>query len=173
MRRSSATAGSALFFAVAPGVVAGVIPWWLSGWDERDPMPYGVWLQAVGVVLVVLGVPVLVHAFSRFVVEGLGTPAPVAPPKHLVVGGLFRYVRNPMYVALWLVIGGQALLFASTEIVTWLAFVVAATTTFVHLYEEPKLRATFGQEYADYAARVPRWLPALPGLPGRRRPTSH
>ena len=169
MRRSTATVGSALFFAVAPGVVAGLVPWWLSGWELPDPMPYDVWLQAVGGVLVVLGVPVLLNAFGRFVVEGLGTPAPVAPPKHLVVGGLFRYVRNPMYVALWLVIGGQALVFASTEIAAWLAFVVAATTTFVHAYEEPKLRATFGQEYVHYAAQVPRWLPRLPG----RRPGMH
>lgn len=115
MKRSTAALGSGLFFAVAPGIVAGLVPWWLSGWSERDPMPYGVWPQVVGAALVLLGVPVLLHAFARFVVEGLGTPAPVAPTQHLVVGGLFRWVRNPMYLAVWSVIAGQALLFASTS----------------------------------------------------------
>jgi protein-S-isoprenylcysteine O-methyltransferase Ste14 len=163
MKRSTAAIGSSLFFAVAPGIVAGLIPWWLSRWSERDPMPYGAWLQVAGALLVLLGVPVLLHAFARFVVEGLGTPAPVAPTQHLVVGGLFRWVRNPMYLAVWSVIGGQALLFASAWTAVWLALVVAATMGFVRLYEEPTLRATFGQEYDDYMARVPRWLPRPPG----------
>lgn len=163
MRRGAAAFGSAVWFAVAPGMVSGLVPWWLSRWGQRDPMPYGVPVQAVGATLVVLGVPVLLFAFGRFVVEGLGTPAPVAPTEHLVVGGLYRYVRNPMYLAVWAVIAGQALLFASTAIAAWLAVVVVVTMAFVHGYEEPTLRATFGKEYADYAARVRRWVPGRRG----------
>src|SRR3954470_15667253 len=94
MRR--AAAGTALFLVVAPGVVAGLVPWLLTGWDASDPWPP---LQVMGGLLIAAGVGVLLHAFARFVTEGLGTPAPVAPTEQLVVGGLYRYVRNPMYLA--------------------------------------------------------------------------
>ncbi|HEX6021041.1 MAG TPA: methyltransferase, partial [Solirubrobacter sp.] len=108
MKRSAAALGSSLFFALAPGVVAGVIPWWITGW-EFEP----VWwpLRAAGAVVTAAAAAVLVHAFARFVREGIGTPAPVAPTQHLVVGGLYRYVRNPMYVAVVAAVVGQAALF--------------------------------------------------------------
>src|SRR4051812_11676281 len=99
-------AGSALFFALAPGVVAGAVPWWLTGWDAE---PAGAGRRALGVVLVVAGAAVLIHAFARFVREGIGTPAPIAPTRHLVVGGLYRWIRNPMYVAVVSCVMGQAL----------------------------------------------------------------
>ena len=89
-----------------PGTVAGLIPWLLTGWEVHDTWPP---LRVVGVFLIVAGVGVLLHAFARFVVEGIGTPAPVAPTQHLVVGGLYRYVRNPMYLAVAATIVGQAL----------------------------------------------------------------
>ena len=94
---------------VAPGVVAGLIPWWVTGWEMRA-VPYWAPLRVLGGVLIAAGVLVLLHAFLRFVVEGLGTPAPVAPTERLVVGGLYRYVRNPMYLAVGAIIFGQALL---------------------------------------------------------------
>src|SRR5690349_6195543 len=100
MRRPAAAAGSAVFFALAPGTVAALIPWWLTGWRPGAPLTHWLPLRILGGVLVVAGFAVLAHAFTRFVVEGLGTPAPVAPPERLVVGGLYRYVRNPMYLAL-------------------------------------------------------------------------
>jgi protein-S-isoprenylcysteine O-methyltransferase Ste14 len=96
MRRSAAAAGSALFFALAPGIVAGVIPYWITGWDV-EPAGWG-W-RVLGAAATAAGAVVLVHAFWRFVVEGIGTPAPVAPTQHLVIGGLYRWIRNPMYVA--------------------------------------------------------------------------
>src|SRR5918999_1669549 len=110
MRRTRAAAGSVVFLAVAPGVVAGLVPWWLTGWRVEEPLPYLLPLRIVGAILVVAGVIVLLDAFARFALEGLGTPAPVAPTKHLVVGGLYRYVRNPMYLAVGATIVGQALL---------------------------------------------------------------
>ena len=99
MRRPTAAAGSALFFAIAPGVVAGLIPWWLTRWQVRGPLASWAAVRVAGLIMLVLGVIVLVQAFARFVAEGHGTPAPAAPTERLVIGGLYRYVRNPMYLA--------------------------------------------------------------------------
>jgi len=107
VRRLEAAAGSAGFLVAAPGVVAGVVPWLLTGWQSSDP-PASVAL--LGAALIAGGAGVLLHAFGRFVVEGRGTPAPIAPTERLVIGGLYRHVRNPMYVAVGTVIVGQALL---------------------------------------------------------------
>ncbi|MFC7650258.1 methyltransferase family protein [Streptosporangium lutulentum] len=100
---------------LAPGVVAGLLPWWITRWETGDPLASvpswaTVSSRLVGGTLVVAGVVALVRAFVRFVVEGLGTPAPIAPTEHLVIGGMYRYVRNPMYVAVLAAITGQALL---------------------------------------------------------------
>jgi protein-S-isoprenylcysteine O-methyltransferase Ste14 len=114
-----------------------------------------------GAVLVVAGAAVIVQAFVRFVVEGFGTPSPVAPPSHLVVGGLYRYVRNPMYVAVVTAVLGQALLLGRLSLV-WYALVLwALMAAFARWYEEPALRAKFGDEYEAYRRRVPGWIPKL------------
>jgi protein-S-isoprenylcysteine O-methyltransferase Ste14 len=156
--RLRAALGSLAFLVVAPGVVAGLIPWWLTGWDAHSfPWP----LRIVGLVLIVAGVVALLHAFVRFVVEGLGTPAPVAPTEHLVVGGLYRYVRNPMYLAVGAIIVGQALLFGRPVLLVYAAIFAAAVAAFVHWYEEPTLSRQFGAEYDIYKRAVPAWLPRL------------
>jgi hypothetical protein len=95
MRRPTAAAGSALFFAAAPGVVAGVVPWWLTRWRVRGPLAHSAPVRIAGLIMLILGAIMLVQAFARFVAEGRGTPAPVAPTERLVIGGLYRYVRNP------------------------------------------------------------------------------
>src|SRR5215204_1562020 len=95
MHRPTAAVGSAVFFLVAPGTVVGLIPWLLTGWYIRQPVPYWAPMRVLGILLLVAGLIVLVQAFVRFVVEGLGTPAPIAAPERLVVGGLYRYVRKP------------------------------------------------------------------------------
>jgi protein-S-isoprenylcysteine O-methyltransferase Ste14 len=161
MRRSVAAAGSAVFFALAPGAVAGVVPWWLTGWRVRQPPPSWAWvpLRVVGVVLLAAGAVVLVHAFAGFVVEGLGTPAPVAPPRQLVVGGLYRYVRNPMYLAVDAAIVGQALALGQLGLLLYAAVVGAAFAAFVRWYEEPTLAAQFGASYQAYRQAVPAWWP--------------
>jgi protein-S-isoprenylcysteine O-methyltransferase Ste14 len=158
VRRPAAAAGSALFFAVAPGVVAGLIPFGVTGWEGS---PWWGPLRVVGLALVVAGGAVLVHAFSRFVVEGLGTPAPVAPTEHLVVGGLYRHVRNPMYVAVTAAILGQALLFGSVALVVYGGVVWAACATFVRVHEEPALSRRYGARYDAYRRAVPAWIPRL------------
>jgi protein-S-isoprenylcysteine O-methyltransferase Ste14 len=147
-----------VFLVVAPGVVAGLIPWWLTGWEMRA-VPYWAPLRVLGGVLIAAGVLVLLHAFLRFVIEGLGTPAPVAPTERLVVGGLYRYVRNPMYLAVGAAILGQALLLAQPVLLPYAAAFGAAVAGFVHWYEEPTLRRQFGEQYDGYRRAVPRWWP--------------
>jgi protein-S-isoprenylcysteine O-methyltransferase Ste14 len=168
-RRALAAAGSSLFFALAPGMVAGVVPWWLTGWRARDPLPYWAPLRVAGVVVLVAGAAVLVHAFARFVVEGVGTPAPAAPTEHLVVGGLYRFVRNPMYVAVLAVLVGQVLLFRDSWLVGYTVVIGIVVNAFVHGYEEPTLRDAYGPAYDEFCAAVPRWLPRLTPWP---RPAS-
>ena len=107
MRKMRAAAGTAVFLVIAPGVVAGLIPWWLTGWQAGSTYPVPV--RVAGAVLAAAGAVVVIWAFAQFVIDGLGTPAPPAPTERLVVRGLYRYVRNPMYLAVLSVIAGQAL----------------------------------------------------------------
>ncbi len=101
----------------------------------------------------------LLSAFVRFVVEGLGTPAPVAPTERLVVGGLYRHVRNPMYLAVAAVIVGQALLLGRLVLLAYALAFAAAVWAFVRWYEEPTLARRFGADYEAYRRAVPAWLP--------------
>lgn len=144
--------------ALAPGTVAGLVPWWLTGWQA------GQWwlaIRLVGVVLLTVGAVVLVHAFTRFAVDGLGTPAPVAPTEHLVVGGLYRHVRNPMYGAVTASIGGQALLLGRPILLAYGLLVGTGMWAFARWYEEPALLRRFGAEYEKYRRAVPGWWPRL------------
>src|SRR5947209_9322056 len=99
MKRTFALLGSAIFLVIAPGTLAVLIPRWITRWQFQPPLLGFSGLRTLGVVLIVLGLPVLLDSFARFALQGLGTPAPVAPPSRLVVTGFYRYVRNPMYVA--------------------------------------------------------------------------
>ena len=94
MRKTIAVLGSALFFAVAPSSVAGLVPWWITRWEFRPPLFDLDATRAVGILLIVAGLPGLVDSFARFALQGLGTPAPIAPTQNLVVTGLYRYVRS-------------------------------------------------------------------------------
>jgi len=164
VRRVRAAAGSLLFLALAPGVVAGLVPWLLTGWSSAGAPA---WLQALGWVVLAAGVAVLLEAFGRFVVEGIGTPAPAAPTEKLVVGGLYRYVRNPMYLAVAAVILGQAAVLGRWLLVVYAVAFGATVWSFVHWYEEPTLRRQFGREYDEYLRSVPGWWPRRPReLPG-------
>jgi protein-S-isoprenylcysteine O-methyltransferase Ste14 len=161
MRRAPAILATALFLCLAPGTVAGLIPWWISGWRLQPPF-FG--FEAVrwpGVLLIALGSPVLLESFARFALEGLGTPAPVLPTRHLVVSGFYRYVRNPMYVAVVSIIVGQGLLLGNRDLLLYAAVVWAAFHGFVLLYEEPKLRKSYGTVYKAYCTHVRRWLPRV------------
>jgi protein-S-isoprenylcysteine O-methyltransferase Ste14 len=156
--RLRAALGSVVFLLVAPGVMAGVVPWLLTGWETTDPP---VVLVVVGAVLVVAGAAVLLHAFACFVLEGRGTPAPVAPTETLVVGGLYRYVRNPMYVAVGATIVGQALVLGRPILLAYAAVFWAVVAAFVRLYEEPTLTERYGEQYTAYRRTVPGWWPRV------------
>jgi protein-S-isoprenylcysteine O-methyltransferase Ste14 len=162
-RRRTATVGSAVFFLAGPGIVIGLIPWLLTGWDAEDPMPvWAPWpVRALGVALIVAGAAVMVHAFVRFVADGLGTPFPADPPRHLVVTGLYRYVRNPMYVAIVAATLGQALLLGSYALLGYVVLAWAVTAVFVRFREEPALDRRFGPEYRTYRGAVRAWWPRL------------
>ena len=152
MARVRAAVGSAVFLAAAPGVVAGVVPWGLTGWRSDDPpAPVAV----LGVALIVAGAGVVLHSFVAFVVEGRGTPAPIAPTERLVVGGMYRHVRNPMYVAVGAMIVGQALLLGRLVLLAYFVLFASLVVTFVRLYEEPTLSARYGESYAEYRSAVP------------------
>ncbi|MDC6178152.1 methyltransferase family protein [Ralstonia solanacearum] len=165
-----AAAVSLVFFAIAPGVVTGLVPWWLTHWRVQRPLSEFVVARGLGMVLLIGGTVVLIAAFMRFVTEGAGTPAPVAPPEHLVVGGLYRYVRNPMYLAVEATIVGQALLLWQPALLLYAAAVWATMALFVRTYEEPALRRKFGAQYEAYRDAVPAWWPRLrPWKPGGDR----
>jgi protein-S-isoprenylcysteine O-methyltransferase Ste14 len=153
-----AAVGSAIFFVLAPGSTAGLVPWLLTGWRHDDAV--GV-LDLVGGGVVLAGLVVAVAAFAQFVREGRGTPAPVAPTEELVVGGLYRYVRNPMYLAVGSMIAGQAMIFRSIPVLVWLVVFVVSVVSFVAGYEEPTLRRTYGESFDRYRSAVPGWWPRL------------
>jgi protein-S-isoprenylcysteine O-methyltransferase Ste14 len=161
MRRPTAAVGSAVFFLAAPGVVAGLIPWLLTRWQAREPLPYWAPMRVLGGILLVAGLIALIRAFVRFVMEGLGTPAPIAAPERLVVGGVYRYVRNPMYVAVLAAIVGQGLLLGRLGLLLYAAATWLLVAAFVRWYEEPTLTRRFGEDYETYRRAVPAWWPRL------------
>src|SRR5678815_4095867 len=170
VQRTIAVLGSAVFFVVAPFTLAGLVPWSITGWQLRPPFLGLELTRGIGAIMILAGVPGLVDSFARFALQGLGTPAPIAPTQNLVVTGLYRYVRNPIYVALVAVILGQAALFGDQRLLLYGVLVWLAFHAFVVGYEEPALVGTFGTEYEDFRANVPRWIPRLtPWRAARRR----
>jgi protein-S-isoprenylcysteine O-methyltransferase Ste14 len=168
VRKALAAAGTLAFLIIAPGVVAGLVPWLLTGWEAASGRLHSTTLQVVGSVLIGVGAVVVLESFARFVFEGLGTPAPVAPTERLVVGGFYRYVRNPMYLAVGAIIVGQALLLGRVVLLVYAAAFTIAVVSFVRWYEEPTLQRQFGEEWEAYSHAVPAWLPRLrPWEPNR------
>jgi protein-S-isoprenylcysteine O-methyltransferase Ste14 len=161
VERTIAVLGSAVFFVVAPLTLAGLVPWSITGWQLRPPFLGLELTRGIGAIMILAGVPGLVDAFARFALQGLGTPGPFLPPRNLVVTGLYRYVRNPIYVANEAIILGQAVLMGDSRLIVygalwWLVFHVAVVA-----YEEPTLEETFGKEYEAFRAAVPRWIPRM------------
>ncbi|HUI55953.1 MAG TPA: isoprenylcysteine carboxylmethyltransferase family protein [Bryobacteraceae bacterium] len=158
-RRALAIIGSAVFLVIAPGFVAGLVPRWISGWTLDAPFLGMPLFRFAGGILIALGVVGLLDSFVRFAVQGVGTPAPVFPTRYLVVTGLYRYVRNPMYVAVVSTILGQGLVLGNAALLEYGVLVWLLFHVFVLAYEEPALRASYGSEYKVFCAEVPRWIP--------------
>jgi protein-S-isoprenylcysteine O-methyltransferase Ste14 len=124
-------------------------------------VPGGRPIRALGALLLGSGGLMISHSFVRFVTEGVGTPAPFAPPEHLVVGGIYRHVRNPMYLAMGLAVAGQALLLGQPKLLLYPAIAAVPVNAFVRRREEPTLALRFGADYELYRSNVPAWLPRL------------
>ena len=159
MRKVLAIVGSAVFLVIAPGFVAGLAPWWISHWRVEAPFLGMPLFRLGGGMLIMLGAISLLDSFVRFALQGVGTPAPVFPTSHLVVTGLYRYVRNPMYVAVVITILGQGLILGNVVLLEYGGLVWLLFHVFVLIYEEPTLGANFGSEYKAFCAEVPRWIP--------------
>jgi protein-S-isoprenylcysteine O-methyltransferase Ste14 len=168
VRTKAAAIGTALFVLVGPGLELGLGPWLITGgWERGDGLPSALPIHILGGLLLAAGLAVIAHALLRFVVEGVGTPSPALPPERLVVGGAYRYVRNPMYVATAAALVGQALLLSQPILLVAAAAFTVALGTFVRLREEPRLARRFGAEYDAYRRAVPGWRPRLrPWDPG-------
>lgn len=145
-----------LFTIVVPGTVAILIPRWIVG---GFAMPRGGPLTWMGIVCIVCGAAVYFRCAWEFAARGLGTPAPIAPTKFLVTTALHRYVRNPMYIGVALVILGEAAVFRTFCLIAYAALMLLTAHLFVVFYEEPALSRQFGPSYEDYRSTVPRWIP--------------
>ena len=171
MRRSTATIGSAAYFALEAGTFAVLLPWLISGrqFHRLWPVP----AQVAGVLLIGAGLVPVAGAFVQFARAG-GTPLPLAPTQHLVVAGFHRYVRNPIYLGSLLIFTGEALLFGRLSLLLYAAIGWAGAAAFVRWYEEPALARRFGAEYEAYRRAVPAWWPRLhPWTPGDRGVPGH
>ena len=161
MRKPTAAVTSVAFFAVAPGTVAGILPWQLTdGWTRND-VAEGLPLTIVGTVVSAGGIAALIGTFTLYVTQGRGTPAPLAPTDVLVVRGLNRYVRNPMYLAVVAAITGQALALGQPVLLGYAAVVWVTVAAFARWYEEPALARQFGAQYEAYRRGVPAWRPRI------------
>jgi protein-S-isoprenylcysteine O-methyltransferase Ste14 len=159
--RVGAVVGSIVFLFVAPGIVAGLIPLWISRGQMGPPFLGFEPLRWLGALFLILGGALLIETFARFALQGVGTPAPIAPTKTLVVTGSYRFVRNPMYVAVVSLILGHALLLGNMGVLAWGLVVWLTVHAFVLGYEEPTLSQSYGAQYDRYRANVRRWIPRL------------
>lgn len=157
----AAAIGSAAFLVLGTGIEAGVAPWILTGWERGGGWLDTTAITAAGIALAAAGAAVLLWTLWRFVAEGIGTPSPLAPPRELVVGGPYRYVRNPMYVATGALIAGEGLLLARPVLLVAAAAYLGAFAIYVRRAEEPLLARRFGPAWERYRDAVPGWLPRV------------
>ena len=153
---------SVAFAVLLPGTVTLVLPAAiLSAWPA---MPVGIgqpqtWLA---VAVIAAGAAGLTRCIWEFAARGRGTLAPVDPPTRLVVSGLYRYVRNPMYASVLVILAGEAVLWRSAALAIYAVAFLAIAHAFIIVHEEPTLRRTFGKSYGVYARSVSRWMPGRP-----------
>jgi protein-S-isoprenylcysteine O-methyltransferase Ste14 len=149
-----------IFIALVPGSVAGWIPWYVAGRPRLDAIPMS-GVRGAALVVALAGWMVLLWCARDFARQGRGTPAPYDPPRRLVTAGLYRFVRNPMYVAVVSSIVAQAVWYGSRAVLWYGVGMGLLFHVRVVLFEEPTLASAFGEEFAAYRARVPRWLPRI------------
>ena len=153
---------SLLWTILLPGMIAGYIPWRFFGFRLHAPQSV---MQLICVAVAALGVVILLLCIVEFARRGRGTLSPLDPPRKLVVTGLYRWVRNPMYVGVALVLLGEILMSGSSALATYAAIFFLCANLFILAYEEPHLARTFGASYQDYKRHVRRWIPRLSPWP--------
>jgi protein-S-isoprenylcysteine O-methyltransferase Ste14 len=148
---------SLLFVVLFPGTVAGYVPWRILSARQQLVWPEVSLVNVLAACLIAAGALVLLRCVWDFLVAGRGTLAPFDAPRHLVVRGLYRFTRNPMYNGVLTVLAGEAWLFRSAAMWQYAALMLVVFHVFVVMYEEPALDAQFGESYRQYRVRVPRW----------------
>lgn len=149
-----------LFFTILqPGVVVALVPYLILRCTGREAVP-PVWgaTHFIGAGLMVIGVVIAGSCILRFATEGKGTLSPLDPTKKLVIRGLYKYSRNPMYVGVMLILSGETLFYWSPALAIYSVVVFIGFNLFIILHEEPRCRRDFGNEYAEYCQNVRRWL---------------
>ena len=152
---------SVLWTVLLPGFFAGYVPYRYFGLAEV-PLDHTRPDHIAGLLLMGVGIALLAACIFEFARSGRGTLSPVDPPRELVVRGLYRYVRNPMYLAVTTIVLGEVLLTRSVDLAVYWVIWFAAANVFVMTYEEPALQAQFGESYDAYRQRVGRWIPSRP-----------
>ncbi len=150
-----------VFSILVPGTVAGVVPWFFLQGSENLLLRFPS-IEMVGILPLLLGVGLYLWCAGAFTFIGKGTPAPIDAPTVLVAQGIYRWVRNPMYIAVLLMVIGEAILFRSFLLAGYTLVLWGAFHLFVVFVEEPSLRRQFGASYEAYLRTVPRWLPHVP-----------
>jgi protein-S-isoprenylcysteine O-methyltransferase Ste14 len=162
MPRWASALGTAVFALIVQGAGVVLLPYAFTHWQPGTPQ-WPVVVRVIGVVLIAMGGSVVAWAFAQFATEGAGVPIPGEPnSQRLTVGGPYRYVRNPLYVASVVAITGQALLLSRPVLLIYAAAFLAITFFLVHWIEDPALARRFGQQFEDYRSQVPGWWPRLP-----------
>ena len=152
---------SLLWTILLPGFFAGYVPWRFFGLDQirfEEVNP----TSLLGLICIGLGVVLLAACIVEFARSGRGTLSPMDPPRHLVIRGLYQYVRNPMYLSVTTIVLGEVLLSHSLALALYWAIWFVCVNLFVMGYEEPTLRRRFGRSYDEYTEHVGRWLPRSP-----------
>ena len=145
------------FTVLVPGTVAGYLPYAIG--SRSAPVASDVTHLIIAVPLFLVGGAIYFWCLWHFAVSGRGTPAPIDPPTQLVVRGLYRRVRNPMYAGVLIVVAGWAVYYRSIRLIEYGVTLAVLFHLFVVLVEEPLLRRRFGAAYEEYCRTVPRWIP--------------
>jgi protein-S-isoprenylcysteine O-methyltransferase Ste14 len=153
--------GTIIFTIVVPGSVVVLVPYLLSGWRINPPLLGTPMMPILGAAMILAALPFFIGFEKRFVIEGRGTPAPIAPTERLVTGGTYQRVRNPGYISVVAMVLGEGLLLGDTGVLLYAIILAIGFHIFVLVYEEPTLRASYGAEFEKYCAQVPRWIPRL------------
>ena len=148
-----------LFTILQPGIVAGLVPFLIVKGDLKYilTLPFPV-MQYSGFVVSLIGTFIMMHCIIMFAIDGRGTLSPADPTKSLVITGLYKYSRNPMYVGVMLILIGEILFTHNVNLLVYSCIIFLAFNLFIRLREEPRLKADFGSEYENYTKRVKRWF---------------